>query len=90
MGNAGGASSAADYFTPSPGSPANLQRIFNWNETVIQYDSGAQQADSPYYKPFYNWQVNIGNMNELKQAPLATFINSLKGMTRPFLLAVTR
>lgn len=31
--------------------PANLERFKNWNENVALYDSGEQQADTPYVRP---------------------------------------
>lgn len=66
--------------------PANIQRTWNWGENVVTYDSGEQQADSPFQKPLLQWQAPVKLMTEIKQSSLQAFQNATKGMTRPFLM----
>lgn len=66
--------------------PTEIERYKDWNESVERYDSGERQAASPYLKPLYHYTVNIKLMTEVKQSSLWYFIDSVKGMTSPFLM----
>jgi hypothetical protein len=66
--------------------PADLQRTRNWGENVNYYDSGASQGDTAFMRPLFVWDVPIQLMNELKEGPLVTFVDTVKGMTLPFLM----
>jgi hypothetical protein len=66
--------------------PATIDRTWNWGESVILYDSGEQQADTPFVKPLLRWGIPVKLMNEIRQNSLVGFVNAVKGMTRPFLL----
>lgn len=66
--------------------PAAITRVFDWGVSPVQYDSGARQAMTHFSRPLYKYVVPFVNFNEVKQATLATFINSLKGATTPFLM----
>jgi hypothetical protein len=66
--------------------PAETTRERDWGENTFNYDSGAFQGMTPYQKPLYMWDIPFKNINELKQGPLATFVDSLRGMVTPFLM----
>lgn len=66
--------------------PANIQRAWNWGENVVVYDTGEQQADSPFIKPLIQWTVDARLFTEIRQSSLEAFQNTTKGMTRPFLM----
>lgn len=66
--------------------PANLERFKNWNENVALYDSGEQQADTPYVRPLYQWSVPIKLMTEIKQGSLWQFWDLVRGATLPWLM----
>lgn len=66
--------------------PAALSRTPRWNESVMRYDSGERQGQSPYQRPLYDWEVPVKLMTETKQSSLWAFVNGRKGMTTPFLM----
>jgi hypothetical protein len=66
--------------------PANIQRTWNWGENTVIYDTGEQQADSPFLKPLLQWMVDARLFTEIRQSSLEAFQNATKGMTRPFLM----
>lgn len=66
--------------------PANLQRMKDWGENTTRYDSGAQQSDTPYVKPLYNWTVPIKLYTEVQQAALWRFVDVVRSTTDPFLI----
>lgn len=74
------------FIMPMSPLPAETTKQRNWGEQTTHYDSGAFQGMTPFQKPLYAWDIPFKNINELKQGPLATFVDSLKGMTTPFLM----
>jgi hypothetical protein len=67
--------------------PAEMQRVFDWNENETRYDSGAYQTDTNYVKPLYQWDLNVKLMLDTKAGSLRSFaVNSVKGRTLPFLM----
>lgn len=66
--------------------PGGAQRTFDFGENITLYDSGERQADTPYSRPLYRWNLPISVMNEIKQSSLETFMLGRKGMTKPFLV----
>lgn len=70
-----------------PSSPvwADMERQPLWGEEVTRYDTGVRQAATIRTRPLYRYSITADNFNEIKQAALHTFVNSLKGMAQPFL-----
>lgn len=70
-------------FSPLPG---GTERFKDWNENVDVYDSGAEQAGSPFLRPLYNYTIPIKNMQDTKQQSLWAFWDTVKGRVSPFLM----
>lgn len=66
--------------------PAGLDVTKDWGENDTRYDSGEHQADTPFVRPLLIWSIPIKLMTELKEQPLWDFVDSVRGMTRPFLM----
>ena len=62
------------------------ERVFNFNENIMRYDSGARQATSAWRRPLYRWTFNFQNINEVTQGTLTTFVRSTFGRRSPFLM----
>jgi hypothetical protein len=66
--------------------PAQTDRTRAWGGGGTQYDSGAYQAMTPYSRPMMKYSVPYTNFNEIKQALIQTFVDSVQGPNRPFLI----
>ena len=74
-----------EIFPVSP-LPAQTNRTFRFSVSVAKYDSGARQATSQWTRPLYEWRIPFRNMNETKQATLASFAKDMFGPLTPFLM----
>jgi hypothetical protein len=70
-----------------PSSPvwANMDRQPLWAEEITVYDTGLRQGSSIRSRPLYRYSITAANFNEIKQAALHQFVNSLQSMVSPFL-----
>jgi hypothetical protein len=66
--------------------PANTDRTKFWKTDDVTYDSGAYQAMTTFTRPLFRWSIPWQNVTEIKQGALATFVDSVKGKTYPFLM----
>lgn len=76
---------ALPIFPLSP-MPAGMTRWKDWASDKQQYDSGLMIGFSPWTKPLYHYSFPVKAMNELKQAPLWAFVDTVKQTTYPFLM----
>jgi len=76
---------ALPIFPLSP-MPANVTRMKDWSDDTQEFDSGLKLGFSPWQKPLYGYVFPIKAMNELKQATLWAFVDTVKQTTNPFLM----
>ena len=73
---------------PTSPVPANIQRGIMWGESVQTYDSGAEQASTPWAKPLLQYTISLTNIPRTKQTSLHAFYRDIcKAKTVPFLFA---
>jgi hypothetical protein len=70
---------------PTSPVPANIQRTPVWGETAQQFDSGAEQANTPWVKPLMKYNLTLTNIPRSKQSSMAAFYNLVKGKVQPWL-----
>lgn len=72
---------------PTSPLPVNVNREFDWGVSVVEYDSGAEQAQTAWQKPLYRWEIGWSNMPRTQQQSLSAFIRDVaRGRLRPFFL----
>lgn len=74
------------YLTfPTSPVPAPLRFFDFWNESIVNFDSGAYQGSTAFQKPMRRYSFSGANMPRTKQQSLSAFWNIHKGRVTPWL-----
>jgi hypothetical protein len=70
---------------PDQSSSGDLERVPQWNEAQVFYDSGVYQGQTAFLKPLYDYRMGWRNMPISKVGSLELFFNRHKKIT-PFFI----
>lgn len=70
--------------------PADWEPTPNWAEEQSQFDNGAAQLSTLYYRPLYGYALNYQNAQEGRFNTLEDFFNGLRGGAGFFLFTDPR